>query len=217
MTDRKLVRSASMETPYDEDGSLMIDEAVQTVHPKETEVAPRQVGDYCKLDIDNDCFVVANEFQGRTLIHIRYYDTNASGKLYPTKKGVSLTPQHWKKLQMLHCKTVDEAIRKYKEGDEIDLRIHLGRNNHVSLQTGFPKVNIRRWFMPDPSTNELKPTRAGVALSFEQWEKLKNCMLTMPEYIGDILDNVEFCDLSHHNQESFFSCYDCSPNQTVFL
>ncbi|XP_033725412.1 uncharacterized protein LOC117315366 [Pecten maximus] len=220
----RVVRSESMETRYDRDecNRLMIDEEGKKQDPvaafdlDETLIDTRRPnGDYCKLDIGNDCFVVANEFRGRTLIHIRLYDTSEKGTLYPTKKGVALSPQQWKKLQIWYAEDVDQALVKYREGNGVDLKIHLGGNNYVSLSTGFAQVHIRRWFMPDAKTRELKPTRAGVALSFEQWEKLKDCMTIMNEYIGDILDNVEFCEMGsdHQNQEGALQCFECNPNR----
>ncbi|XP_060083623.1 uncharacterized protein LOC132562864 [Ylistrum balloti] len=191
---------------------------VSTFETEKSDLGTKQQnGDYCKLDIGNDCFVVANKFCGKTLIHIRMYDTSERGKLYPTKKGIALDPNHWIKLSSWYYKDVDEAIKKYNGGEHVDEMIHLGRNNYVSLKTGYARVNIRRWFMPDLDKSELKATRAGVALTFEQWERLKLTMLVMPDFIGDILDNTELCVMrgDHQNQEGMMQCFDCNPNQIL--
>lgn len=97
-------------------------------------------GDYCRLDIGNDCYVLANKFRGKILIHVRLYDTSESGTVFPTNECVTLGPQQWKKLQVWHCKDVDETIEIYLRGEDVDLMIHLGRNNCVSLKTGYAQL-----------------------------------------------------------------------------
>jgi len=80
--------------------------------------------------------------------------------------------EKWVKLQKWYAGDVDEAINKYQKGENVDLRIHLGRNYYVSLKTGYSLIHIRRWFLPE-NEEEVRPTRTGIALNFTQWEKLK--------------------------------------------
>ena len=51
------------------------------------------------LDLGNNRFVTSNDFKGKKYIHIReYYRPNEGGKLLPTKKGISFTPDQLKNL-----------------------------------------------------------------------------------------------------------------------
>lgn len=83
---------------------------------------------YCKIDIGRDCYMVAKEFDVQIKVHLRAYDKKADGSIYPTKSGIALDLEKLSKLQNWHIGNVDQAIREYKDGKEVNLRIHLGRN-----------------------------------------------------------------------------------------
>ena len=51
------------------------------------------------------------------------------------------------------------------------IRDSIGGTWHVSLNSKFPTVDIRRWY--EDSRTELKPTRVGIALTYSNWDKLK--------------------------------------------
>ena len=88
---------------------------------------------------------------------------------------------------------------------------HLGRNFYVTVKSGFRLVNIRRWFIPD-GQEELVASRTGIALTFQQWEKLEAAMPVVEELLQGELDNVTFCEESHQNQLSALTCSNCSQN-----
>lgn len=69
--------------------------------------------------------------------------------------------------------------------------------------------------MPKDEDGGLVPTRQGIALNFEQWDKLKDCMLLLPDFIGDELDDVILCEDTHQNQMGMIECFDCNPNQNI--
>ena len=165
----------------------------------------------CQIDIGNNCYVVCNTFKGQMLIHIRHYDRRDDGTLFPTKKGIALNLEKWKKLQYCYLENIDSAVDQYRDSKSVDFIIHLGGNYHVSLKSGFPLVNIRRWFVPGDQ-QELTPTKTGIALTFLQWEKLKSAMPLVEELLNGELGKVSFCEESHQNQEGALTCSNCNPN-----
>jgi hypothetical protein len=54
--------------------------------------------------------VSIRKFKGQTLIDIREYFSTDKGETKPTKKGISLTLDLWKKLKE-HMGSIDEAIK----------------------------------------------------------------------------------------------------------
>ncbi|XP_069109811.1 uncharacterized protein [Argopecten irradians] len=208
-------------------GKLMIDETnesrgtkrqrsedVETLIPRNT-LKRMLMGDFCKLHIGKEVYVVANMFRGETLIHIRTYGKREDGTTFPTKKGIALNPTRWKRLVDRCSGTIDDTIEKVKKGELVDIKLHLGGNLYVSINSGYGCVNIRRWYMPKDEDGGLVPTRQGIALNFEQWDKLKDCMLLLPDFIGDELDDVRLCEDTHHNQMEMIECFDCNPSQNI--
>lgn len=104
---------------------LVIDEDA----PKITDSLAKHAvdGEYCRLYIGGERYVVAKDFKGYILVHIREYAKNSSGVLYPTKCGIALKLDKWKKLEDYCLQRVNEAIKEYQEGQVVDLMIHLGR------------------------------------------------------------------------------------------
>ena len=192
---------------------LMVkEESLQDIEIKEKPQSSKQPDtEYCKLHLGNETYVVAKDFRGEILVHIREYHQSSGGRSYPTKRGIALDLEKWKKLCEWHLEDIEQAVQDYKEGKKVDLMIHLGRNIYVTLTTGHSLVHVRRWFMPEGHTKVI-PTKGGITLTFAQWSKIKDCMMFMQEILGTELDAVEYCETFHHNQEHFLACDDCSPN-----
>ena len=111
------------------------------------------------------------------LIHIRTYDRRDDGTLFPTRKGIALNLEKWKKLQYCYLENINSAVDQFQDSNHKDLFIHLGGNYHVSVKRGCPLVvNIRLWIVLE-GQETLNPKKAGIALRFLQWEKLKSAML----------------------------------------
>ena len=62
------------------------------------------------LHLGNDCYVVVKTFRGVLQIHIRYY-YKQKGKLWPTKRGITLSPSQWLKLEA-NCDTLDMLLEQ---------------------------------------------------------------------------------------------------------
>ena len=164
-----------------------------------------------QIDLGNQCNVVGKLFKGQMLIHVRRYDRWDDWALFPPKT---------ESLKILKSGKVEETsilfLRKcwqcqYQDSKPVDLFIHLGGNYHVSVKNGYPLVNIRRWFVQE-GQEALIPTKAGIALTFLQWEKLKSAMLLVEELLNGELDNVNFCEESHQNQVGALACSNFNPN-----
>lgn len=167
----------------------------------------------CQLDLGKGCFVVAKRFRGELLIHVRVYERRLDGSIFPTKRGIALGLQRWKKLEQCSVSDVDRCIREYREGKDVKYMFHLGGNYHVSVKSGFPCVDIRSWFLPENSDN-ICATRKGISLTFEQFDKLKGAMVVVREFLGKELEDIIFCENSddHQNQEGALRCRECHPN-----
>ena len=110
------------------------------------------------------------------LIHVRTYDRRDDGTLFLTRKGIALNLEKWKKLQYCYLENIDSAVDLYQDSNHMDLFIYLGGNYHFSVKRGCPLVNIRLWFVLE-GQETLTSKKAGIALRFLQWEKLKLAML----------------------------------------
>ncbi|KAJ8297591.1 hypothetical protein KUTeg_024122 [Tegillarca granosa] len=95
-------------------------------------------------------------------------------------------------------------LRISKTRKEVDTRIHLGSNFHVSVKRPFARVDVRRRFLPDDA-NEIVPTRRGISITFQQWSNT---------IFSDELDKVTFCEDSndHQNPLGWLRCPNCNPN-----
>ena len=60
------------------------------------------------MDIGNNCRVYAQRYgkTGDWNVHIRFYDTSPTGKLFPSKKGISMPLDS------------DQALQKLEEAEE---------------------------------------------------------------------------------------------------
>ena len=165
-----------------------------------------------QLDIGSGCYFVAKPYNGQLLVHIRKYEKNDEGRLYPTKKGIALNLEKWKKFSECVSEEIDRVIHTYRENQPVNFMFDLGDDYYVSVNSGHPLVNIRRWFVPQDQ-QELKPTRTGIALPFWQWEKLKMAMIVAKDMLTVEQTHLGFCqDIeSHQNLLSALNCGTCNP------
>lgn len=169
--------------------------------------------DLCMFHLGNERYVVVNEFNGKMLIHIRQYDMDAKRTVrYPTKRGITLNVEKFKKLEELCVRDINECIKEVQEGKHVNYRYHLGGNVFVTVQSEWPSVNIRKWFLPPGESKEL-PTKKGIALTFEQWSFIKGAINLVKGLLKEQWDSTVFCEFSedHQNQLGFLRC--SNPNE----
>lgn len=135
-------------------GKLMIDETHEsrgTKQQRSEDVAtpiPRNtikrmlMGDFCKLHIGKEVYVVANMFRGETLIHIRTYGKREDGTTFPTKKGIALNLKRWKRLEDRCSGTIDDTIEKVKKGEHVDMKL-------ISGGGICPRMKMEDWYPRD--------------------------------------------------------------------
>lgn len=68
-----------------------------------------------KEHLGRNWYLVISEVQGETKVHIRVYEQrHEDGKLYPTRKGIALDLEKWRKLSELCSEEIDAAIESYE-------------------------------------------------------------------------------------------------------
>jgi hypothetical protein len=166
-----------------------------------------------KSELGDSYYLIAQDFNGSMLIHLRYYKRR-DDKEFPTKLGIALDLEKWKKIVDCNIEEIDENVEKMQSGQEVFWKKHLGENVYISMDSGYPCVNIRKWSMPE-GEHEIRATRKGCALNFSQWQKLKDCVTVVQNKLGKELEDVQFCELSddHQNQMGFYTCKRCNPNE----
>ena len=90
-----------------------------------------------ELDIGDNCHVSAQTFRSEedVYIHIRYFDTSPTGKLYPSKKGIALPLDKFKMLVEDHMDDIDQALEDTKKDDgKVFYKQHLGQNIYVTIE-----------------------------------------------------------------------------------
>jgi len=67
---------------------------------------------------------------------------------------------------------VDSAVERAITLKPTQFKVHLGQDWYVSISDTMPFVDVRRWYQKADEVN-LRPTLVGIALTFEQWDRLK--------------------------------------------
>ena len=183
---------------------------LQIVLPKTYKDVPNNT-EYAKLDLGDGKQCVINVFNGELRFNIRIYNT-WNEKTYPTKKGVSLDIEKWKKVQYLFKDDIDQAIIDLKSRVDIKKRFHLGDNIYVTIQSGYSVVDFRRWWLPENQT-EIKPTTKGCTLQFHQWDILTEFMDFVELTWGEEIKQTPYCHLTAEHMRLGRYCPKCQPNK----
>jgi hypothetical protein len=160
-----------------------------------------------KLPITGGRFVTTSTFNGNIMIHISQF---ADGK--PVKgKGLALTLEQW--VELVDCfDAIDTKICCIHDKSTPDFKHHLGSNKYVCVTTDFKCVDLRKFWLPDDS-DEVVPTKKGIALSFREWLCFKKVAREVPNYVPDILTTVPCIQRDDHaNQMGYWECTNCNPN-----
>ena len=90
----------------------------------------------CQIDIGNDCYVVVKPFKSEMLVHVRKYDKQNEGGLFPTKKGNHHQLREMEETGNKVAQFIEEEVLKYRDNQEVDYMTHLGGNYYVTLKKG---------------------------------------------------------------------------------
>ena len=130
----------------------------------------------------------------------------------PAMKEFTLSLRRWQQL-MMRIDDLQMAMTEHIDGKEVHFKHHLGRNNFVQVNSGFKVVDIRQFWLPE-HTDQVQPTRKGIALKFDEFDTLIKLKAEIEQVIPE-LDQMQPCWMSddHMNQEGLMNCRECNPNQ----
>ena len=160
-----------------------------------------------RFALGNDRFVVVKRFNGEMKIHIRQYERNTMGNLYPSKTGICMSPMRFVSLVgSMGALDIDKLVDK-----SLQFKSHVGGGVYLTASIGFSHVHIRQFFKPLDSEEE-KPTKKGIALSLNEYKELVACIEDVKN-VSDEIANATPCyqGLDHCNQIGYFTCPECSP------
>ena len=169
----------------------------------------RDVTPRCRIDLGKSLSAVVFPSKREATVHLRYYGETDDK---PTQDGIALTLSRWEELQR-SANQIDRAVKVYDDPDEdSSFNHHLGGNWYVSVTPGYRCVNIRRFWLPEDS-EDLRATRDGIALGFQQWEKLMDAFDDVVADVPELRDVIP-CLMrgDHQNQLGMLSCPECNPN-----
>jgi len=85
---------------------------------------------------------------------------------------------------------VDSAVERATTLKPTQFKVHLGEDWYISVSDTMPFIDIRRWYQKGSEVN-LCPTLVGIALTFEQWDRLKE--VTKMDIMVKEFKGVECC------------------------
>ncbi len=125
------------------------------------------------------------------------------------QENIDLTAASWKNLCSVVVQ-IDKEIERLLRGDRVDVEIHVGRKVYVTLIMDYMYVDLRDFYFSE-RRSEILPSARGIALSFDEWNNLKDLM---PEILEEfpILNSVLLCheNPTHYNLEGALNCFECN-------
>lgn len=115
---------------------------------------------------------------------------------------------------------IDKNLEDVKKDKDVDYRLHLGGNVHVSVTSPYRCINIRKFnFIRNVESGKktLYLTREGVSLRIPECAKLKNSLSEINFYLPVGLDSVAPCYArqGHSNQMAMLECMECNPSGDI--
>jgi hypothetical protein len=157
----------------------------------------------------------------RTYLEVRDY-TNYAELVFvkSTYEGWNTTPtitefclnfQRWNHLAWTF-EEIERAVADHEDGKDVHFKQHLGGNHYVQVNSGFKVVDLRRFWLPEGQT-QIRATRKGIALNFDEFRKLVSLLESIVGILPE-LSSVEPCYLrsDHCNVLGALSCAECNPN-----
>ncbi len=111
---------------------------------------------------------------------------------YPTRKGISISPQDWVSL-MASKNNLAVLIKDVKEGRQVDERLHINGSVFATVSSPSWIINIREWYEKGGSE---KPSWKGVRLRFSEWNQL----LRLREDVNECMQEIRGVQLSDSHQ-----------------
>jgi len=152
--------------------------------------------------------VLAIDLGGNRHLHV-HEDNEVFIKDLVSMKCAFFTASRWKRFVGI-ITDIDKHVQLASVGKTTKYREHIGGAWHVSVDSMYPNVNIRRWYQDSMAV--LKPSRVGIALSFWNWDKLKNAIDKVHDQIPALVA-ISLC--WHDSQIDLMICDECSPYHKI--
>lgn len=94
--------------------------------------------------LGQEVYLFDSPFNENTYVHLR----NLVNGNVPTKDGISLTLPRCNELFM-SLPFLEDAVAMMEQNQDTFYRRHLGGNWHVTVQSGFKRVDIRKFWYPE--------------------------------------------------------------------
>ena len=126
-------------------------------------------------------------------------------------KSIDITLQRLAVL--LRCMPeIDQAVTQFVGTEFVKYKQHIGGAWFVSVTSGYPCVDFRKFYMPVFGFEE-KPTKSGLAIRLSEWSAFGAALRRMTEENPHLLQ-LQPCGI-HHNQEEALQCAECYPFPSV--
>jgi hypothetical protein len=157
-----------------------------------------------RFEIGTNRFLIHSLYRGDDKIHIRQFNP------YPTKIGICFSPLRLAAFRV-KLSEIEEGVKLLRAGKPVNLKIHIGGLVYVTIQSGYFIVNIRKYFIPENQIDEI-PTRSGIALKLNEWDKLKQCFVELLRLTPEIA-SIQPCysSFDHANVITMMDCEECNP------
>ena len=133
----------------------------------------------------------------------------ATGVLYPTKDGMTLTAQ-----QFIDLNYYIDDIRRALDTEDGDIaKRHIGKNTYAEVFPSRSGLEIRDYYFLD--TNELHPTKRSIPLTAEEFTVLQDSVPRIAAAWPMFDRNMVACFDRHDSPEAFYDCRHCNPPYTV--
>ena len=172
------------------------------------------------VHLGNARYVLCGTIEDKIIIRIQECDHRSyHGGDFKQPKMVKLDVQQWLDM-MSEDEVINAAIDEFDE-----VKIPIGGNTFVRVQPHRQRVDIREYFLPEVSANNLQiapdqfenlllPTKRGISLTYEEWDNLADRAAPLIVAGCEVLRSAkQGACISHHNgQMSWFKCSHCNPN-----
>lgn len=123
------------------------------------------------------------------------------------EKSIELPLKRW--ASFLTClPEIEDSLNKLRKAEFVKYKEHIGGGWFVSVTTGFPCVDVRRFYMPMIGFEE-KATKSGLAIRLREWHNFVAVVHAMKKENPQLAE-IQPCGL-HHNQEEAMRCAECYP------
>ena len=108
---------------------------------------------------------------------------------------------------------VNTAVKTMREGGDVKMQHHIGGAYYVSVTSGYSCVDLRKFYQPyDSKDGQIKPTKRGVALRFDEWSTLCQLIATINDSYPSLANTVPcYYNDDHMNQLGWLNCVECHP------